>query len=140
MSGPGAATVAQVEAYWQQFLQRAGKKPVVRDATLGAYVNHGRWVADCLYCAGGVACWSENPRGCCLDCGSVYKIRFPKDTARAVEVLEQRPEINRNWRPDAGETLGFLALENAENNLPVPASVLAAAEKAGLAAVLEARA
>lgn len=120
-------TVGDVEAAWAAQEQAAARDrlfgwegrtrflPV--DETLPAYVSDNRWVADCPACNGGIACWSENPRGACYDCGRIYRIRFP-DNREAIEaVLAARPVQRRHWL--LGETVDMLKAENIEHGLPV---------------------
>jgi hypothetical protein len=84
-----------------------------------AYVNHGRWVADCptAFCAGAVPLLPGAPFMCgnCLnaECGFKYRpVEWPADRAHIEEVLGERllPET-ANWRP--GETAERLTAENA---------------------------
>lgn len=117
-------TVAAVEAAWRKFArqgfeERDGERTLL-DLTetmppLPARVNAGRWIADCLFCSGGIAAWSENPRGCCLSCGRVYLIVFPADVEQIETVLMARPATStRNYDP-LTETLDDLKRENAEH-------------------------
>jgi len=87
--------------------------------TTFAFVSDGRWVADCLACNGGIAVWVGMADGCCYDCGRVWQIVFPApvDVARAETVLDKRPETNRHWHPDKGETVEDLKAENAINGI-----------------------
>ena len=84
-----------------------------------AYVNHGRWVADCL-CGSGVACAPDSPEAVCLECGTVHRVRFPKakDIEDVTAVLVARPLAARNWRPDE-QTRDDLAAENLARALPI---------------------
>lgn len=79
---------------------------------LHAYVNWGRWVADCPTCWAGIACWPDNPDAACFGCGTVWPITYPTDHAEIAAALEPRPEPNRNWTP--GETLPMLVAETME--------------------------
>ena len=106
------SSVQQVEAFWREYMLRRGKVLTQDDRPVYAYVSDSRWVADCLSCRGGIAVWSENPVGCCLDCGHVYPVVFPKDAEEAVQILLRRPEENRNWMPHNGETVENLKAEN----------------------------
>jgi len=118
----GGTTPAEVRHRWATILARGnterqarGMTPVALVADLrpvAAYVNHGRWVADCPECGGGVGAWPANLEGACLDCGHVYGVTFPAGCDRAEEILRSRPPQNRHWRPDHGETLTDLATEN----------------------------
>lgn len=80
-----------------------------------AYVNVGRWVADCPFCKGGIACWSEMPDGACYDCGRIHTIVFPdaEVMAQGEEILSFRPgDHDKNWFPQV-ETVDDLKAENA---------------------------
>ncbi len=106
MTGPThLSTVKQIRAKWADTL------PLVETGRrVYAYVNAGRWVADCPVDNGGIACWDGNPDGACLDCGSGFMVGFPGNVDEIVDVVEGRPEANRNWTP--GETVAMLAAEN----------------------------
>lgn len=103
---------------WKRHLVRTGLRLVEDDRVLPAYVNLGRWVADCPECNGGIAVETvtvQGPNvgeGCCLDCGHRYTIAVPNGYEAAEKVLGQRPAANRNWRPDRGETTDELEYEN----------------------------
>ena len=71
-----------------------------------AYVNHGRWVADCPACRVGL----QLPRGVfqvkaefvfvgdlCLACQTPLQVVWPADVDLIDEALKDRPLINRNW-------------------------------------------
>lgn len=96
-----ATTVNQVRARWAEHAAKHRLELVADDRTVAAYVNYGRWVADCPECNGGIACWDQNPAGCCLDCGHIFTVEFPADADAATRVLAKRTRpANRNWRPD----------------------------------------
>lgn len=103
---------------------RPGRDLIEDDREVIAYVSDGRWVADCpqTFCMGGIACWPEHKVACCLDCGHVYKVKFPSKKTReeAELILSQRPLENQNWRPDLGEKVRMLAAENLQAQLGVP--------------------
>jgi hypothetical protein len=87
-----------------------------------AYVNHGRWVADCE-CNNAQLVDPADPRFYCIDCFNVAfggrwrAVTFPTEVAGIQTVLEQRPERKRqNWQP--GETVELLEAENIEQGLP----------------------
>jgi hypothetical protein len=86
-----------------------------------AYVNHGRWVADCpaSTCTGAELVDPDEPRFYCLSCynaafdGRWLPVRFPPEPERkAIErALLDRPRArNRNWFP--GETVEQLEEEH----------------------------
>jgi hypothetical protein len=111
----GAFTVDGQRDHWVRFLRdsRGGLAPIIDKRTIVAYVSDGRWVADCPHCNDGIACWDENPQGCCLGCGHVYRVRFPDGHKEAEIILTARPmQRNRNWHPHRGETLDHLRDEN----------------------------
>lgn len=87
-----------------------------------AYVNHGRWVADCPdpACAGAELVDPAEPLFYCLSCynaavgGAWRPVRFPPRSARqAIEqaLLERARPERRNWYP--GETVEDLRREHA---------------------------
>lgn len=103
-----------------------------------AYVNHGRWVADCPHpdCHsaehyqdpyngkyGGLrpnAFHCTAPGGC----GLSYPVVWPPNIAEIERWLVMRPIMTtRNWLP--GETIADLVLENAEHGC-IPLAELAA--------------
>lgn len=134
MSGPAIhSSAAEVEAFWEahaedqrarngfMFAERRGATDFDRSALpLDAYVNHGRWVADCPICNGGIALWKEHESGCCLDCGTIYsRISWPskKDIELVEETLVKQPIYEeRNWKPSV-ETAKQL-VKRATKELP----------------------
>jgi len=98
-----------------------------------AYVNHGRWVADCPFCPsaellGPLPLGGERPPRAflCAECGNAsvadglsIRIGWPRSEALAAieALLGLRPDpINRNW--ERRETPADLAQENAAHGLP----------------------
>jgi len=88
-------------------------------ARLTAYVNDGRWIADCS-CGAGVVLDLGFAIGRCLECGAVYDVEkhvaLPA-TWKAIErALVKRPQpANRNWQ--APETVADLQRENREHGI-----------------------
>ena len=82
-----------------------------------AYVNHGRWVADCptQYCAGAAVLYRDTFLcGNCLnaECGYRYRlVSWPREKGGIEEALSARaiPAVT-NWYP--GETVQKLRNEN----------------------------
>lgn len=100
--------------FWIMFLRdrRGGLTPIMDARHVYAHVSDGRWVANCPQCNGGIACWDENPHGCCLDCGHVYSVRWPEGYKEAELILGTRPNpFNRHWHPHLGETLEAIRVE-----------------------------
>lgn len=82
---------------------------------LYAYVNHGRWLADCV-CGSGVMVDPSFQIACCFECAAIYsRIIFPTLYREIERRLVQRVrDAHRNWIP--GETLAMLDAENEANN------------------------
>lgn len=107
-----------------------------------AYISGGKWVADCPTCNGGIAAWVDNPRGACLDCGTIYDVKFPPaaDVAEAIDVLSARPDpLTRSWLVQKGETVADLIAEN-ERYLVEPTVATGAVRADDVARVLGDRA
>lgn len=137
-------TVADVEAAWEEWVARHGlphrrrhgdNSTDLRETrkTVRAYISGGKWIADCPNCNGGVAAWRGNPRGACLDCGSIYRVNFPTraEEKQAVELLAARPDpLTRSWHRHTGETVDELAAENERylTDEPGPSGVVEAGE------------
>lgn len=129
MYGIQAETPGQVRGAWAAHIEeklRRGQMPFGEDLTISdfvpsnrhlkAYVNEGRWVADCPRCNGGIAVWAGMPDAACYDCGRIFSdIKFPKDRdrVRAERVLSKRKSTRRmHWDPD-NESVEDLKVENA---------------------------
>jgi hypothetical protein len=103
--------------------------PQPGDAPVVAYVNHGRWVAQCE-CMSAQLVSPADPRFFCVECFNVAvdgrwrAVTFPagSEVEEIEAVLELRPERKRqNWEP--GETVERLVAENLEHGLPDPAEL-----------------
>lgn len=116
----------QIRAFWEKagakngFAMRVYEGDQSRelrtsDQELVAYINDGRWVADCRTCNGGIAAGPDFDEGCCLGCGTVYPLKHPspEEIQAAEEILAVRPPLARHWRPSI-ESVDVLAQENAE--------------------------
>ena len=92
-------------------------------APLVAYVNHGRWVADCIFCRQGLALSrgeQEVPLefiftdGPCPNCGMLVHPVFPAAADLIDAALSVRPfKVVRNWYQV--ETVQDLLDENGRN-------------------------
>jgi hypothetical protein len=87
-----------------------------------AYVNHGRWVADCPFGCGGAEVARADIFMCreCANVPNAYRpivLAWPSDEdVRAIEAaLVPRPVVNRNW--NLNESIGALLAENVEHGL-----------------------
>lgn len=93
-----------------------------------AYVNHGRWIADCpIDCGGALALSPRQASFACPECHTISQVEWPKDVDDIWEALLQRvaPRF-RNWFPAGhplalrancphGQTVAQLRDETAEN-------------------------
>ncbi|WP_422744364.1 hypothetical protein ACN27B_08755 [Micromonospora sp. WMMD754] len=67
-----------------------------------AYVNHGRWVADCgrPYCGGAEQVTAGQAVLSCSNCRLVQPVAWPEDAAAIWAALAVRPvPQTRNWAP-----------------------------------------
>ena len=92
----------------------------VADFEIVAEVNHGRWVLQCLFCAGAEFAWKDGKFMCC-SCwneqadGKFLRMKFPIEQKAIEELLLKRPKPeNRNW---TGESIADLEKENAERGI-----------------------
>lgn len=102
-----------------------------------AYVNHARWLCACPNCDNAPAVSVDWRLALCFGCGAVIEgDQLVLPSAEAVEDLEdvlgERPERHRNWRP--GEQLEDLDRENVAHGLLARAEVRRRAGKPARAA------
>ena len=83
--------------------------------TVNAYVNHDRWVADCL--CNGAELVAPGETMLCGSCGAEHTVKFPgpKTRDKIEHLLGLRELDKRNWKPD--ETVAELLAENIENGI-----------------------
>jgi hypothetical protein len=129
MVGPRTHTTAEeIEAGWREWAQENGIIMRRRadptdvsielresDETLVPYVSANAWRAACPACGDSAACAPFFERGCCLGCGTIYRISWPvgpDEVLAAAALLAKRPAPMRWWRPDRGETVETLEAEN----------------------------
>jgi hypothetical protein len=95
---------------------RAGKnkRPIVpRPHVLTAYVNDGRWLADCPHCGSGIIIGPVWTVAICLGCYSRYASPPMPAEREAIEAaLSDRPQAAQNWRPF--ESVAGLIAENLQ--------------------------
>lgn len=124
----GGADAREIRRRWRDFIEQNGAPERDDERSLeqtnevvAAYINHGRWVADCPNCNGGIAAWAENDACCCLDCGRVYHAVFPstrkRDKVEAI-LLERPSGAYMNWNPDR-ESIADLKAESILRGFPV---------------------
>ncbi len=112
---------AQQVLYSTRSRIRIGRSHTPCDATVLAYVNHGRWLGKCE-CGGAEYVEPDQPIFMCCSCwnaGDAHLWRpvvFPEEQRTIEALLLVRPAEARNWVP--GEGLGDLAAENEAHGLP----------------------
>ena len=110
----GVTDVPSYRAVHELAMQNKGVRFSEVDTPRSAYINHGRWVVDCL-CAGAGLTSRSFGLSCCFDCGRVYTaITFPKHGKAIEDLLLARPPDARNWRD---ESLAVLRDENAKEGV-----------------------
>jgi hypothetical protein len=96
-----------------------------------AYVNHGRWVADCCreFCNNAMKLKARQSGFHCANCGLDAVIEWPADADEIWRALERRPvPQTRNWFPsehllavragvEHGQTVADLLAENEEHGV-----------------------
>ena len=82
---------------------------------LVAYLNWGRWVADCP-CNSGLLIGNGSGVYRCRDCGERSQVRMPVEWQEAERLCRNRPPKHRNWRED--ETIAGLIAENIMHRVP----------------------
>jgi hypothetical protein len=75
-----------------------------------AYINHGRWVADCP--CGGAELVAEDRLMVCGSCAARSEVIFPPNVTVLESALAARLKKNKNWKPT--ETVADLLAENKE--------------------------
>lgn len=84
-----------------------------------AYVNHGRWIAECPDCRAAQLACKTDPRFLCHECGNVAvgklwrSVVWPSNVIGIENQLAGRPVENQNWEP--GESRVSLAIDNLMN-------------------------
>ena len=119
--------VASYDDYVKRQQTRAAfdNKPITMKATsLAAYVNEGRWVADCPNCGSGIALDRDWADGRCLGLayGFVYPITWPSNADAIESALIVRNRLNQSWVTT--ETVSDLHAENTAHGLPVDDTVV----------------
>ena len=93
-----------------------------------AYVNHGRWIADCTrpHCNNAEKLEPRQAMFHCVNCHQIAPVTWPADADEIREVLDRRPvPQTRNWAPAGhrqalacgvpdGQTVADLLAENDE--------------------------
>lgn len=108
------------KANYREFLLWLARRNrlLVRPAPLGtvsAYLNWGRWVADCPFCRGAEVVGKQSKLFFCLSCGMIENghhtmaVRFPEDIAEIEAALADEPVARQNWQ--ATGNMGLAAAE-----------------------------
>lgn len=117
------------------FASRSGLHAPAQDgvtagADVLAYINHGRWIAECPAegCNGAQVASEKTRQFWCLHCGNAEidfawrHVRFPRYRTAIESILVQRPSaradraLTRNWV--RGETVIDLRAENVKHGVP----------------------
>lgn len=74
---------------------------LLRPARALAYVNHGRWIADCpAECGNAMRLDPRQGVFACQECYTMSEVEWPEDAERIWEaLLGRRLARNRNWFP-----------------------------------------
>ena len=102
---------------WHLMLVVTNKKRVWQSGLpCTAYINHGRCVADCVWCKKGMLTRPDWGIACCAQCGAKYDtVIFPSDEewAQVLSAIFVRPNPDtQNW--DNKQTAADLLRENRE--------------------------
>lgn len=111
----GVTDAASYRSVHADALRGRDVQPYDDDTPRDAYINHGRWVMDCVCNGAGLTSLALGI-SCCFDCGRVFTaIRFPRNAKRIEGLLLARPALDsRNWRD---ESLAILRDENAQKGV-----------------------
>lgn len=104
---------AYVDRVARALAKRGEAPPRVDVRTVVAYLNNGRWVADCPNCRNGLPIHPEWTKTACRGngCGRIFINVVVPENWRAIEsTVTMRPVANRNWQD--GESVEFLQGEN----------------------------
>lgn len=84
-----------------------------------ARINHGRWIADCVWCGGGMLTRPDWGVAFCATCGARYhykRVKFPRDPQSFERPLLVRVRRDQqNW--DDRQTVEDLELENKREDV-----------------------
>lgn len=101
----------------------AGPPALEGDPVVQAYVNHGRWIAECPACHAALVPPLRHPTFVCPVCrsaavgGRAVELRWPAELEAGELALLVRPMPNRNWHPWR-ETVADLDSENMAHGYP----------------------
>lgn len=79
---------------------------LIPDGRARAYVNFGRWIADCpADCKSAAELEPHQATYHCTECKTISAVEWPDQADEIMDALERRPAPrNRNWFP-SGHTL-----------------------------------
>lgn len=110
-------TAAAVSALNKARRQSMRYQPGAQGPLVMAYINMGRWIADCPFCSGAELV-EPGETFYCFSCGMEMNsghplsIDLPSNRDEIESVLNKRPQQHRNWR---GESIELLRVQNAAN-------------------------
>ncbi|MCP4299433.1 MAG: hypothetical protein GY783_02505 [Gammaproteobacteria bacterium] len=120
--GRRVSTAAEYLA-WQKFhVTLRGGAPWDSPERAMARVNHGRWIADCLWCRSGMLTRPEMGVAYCAECGALYhktQVEYPRESDAIERILlrrVRREQQNWDWR----QTVEALEQENQSPEVLTP--------------------
>jgi len=101
-------------AWQKQGLLNRGAEPWDSHEPTFVRVNHGRWIADCVWCGTGMLTRPDWRMALCGECGARYqgqRVSFPKQHAEIEAILLRRVRRDQqNW--DSTQDVRELEEEN----------------------------
>mgnify|MGYP001566258166 CR=1 FL=1 len=98
------ASILGVEAAKKQMINWQPTLESYPQDKVYAYINHGRWLADCIYCkTGAEVVFKDDPWFVCFHCfnqivgGKRIQVKFPNKWNQIEKALENLPENQQNW-------------------------------------------
>lgn len=112
--GVHVSTPEEYRAWHTAHITSRGADPWDSPEPIEAYINHGRWVADCRWCNTGMLTRPAWGVAYCAECGARYcrgTVSYPGEfkAAEAILLVRVRRE-QQNW--DSTQSIASLAAEN----------------------------
>jgi len=110
------ATASEYRRWQMRSIRQRGGVVFESDKPVEAFVNHGRWMVHCAWCANAPLTRPDWGLACCMECGAFYpadKVIFPEQTEEITTILCKRARRDQqNW---TCESLEALQEENTRN-------------------------
>ncbi len=120
--GRRVSSPAEYLGWHAQHVTARGGEPWDSPEPTKAYVNHGRWVADCAWCKTGMLTRPEWGVAYCGECGARYHkdhVAFPEEhEALETALLSRLRREQQNW--DDRQTVEELERENRSPEVLTP--------------------